>query len=137
MSAEGDDIEEPHILSIGSVVGGVGPRARAWNEPISELTRRVANARSGVESPLNLNVVFHVPGEVLPINDEYVRAGRYDSQTRHLMVQATVPESLPKQPDRFLISRLSEAVDAAEEWARRRGVAYSLPALRTVLDRLG
>jgi hypothetical protein len=85
------------VLSIGSVVGGVGAGARAWNEPISELTRRVADARLGVESPLNLNVVFHVPGEVLRISEPYVRTGRYDSRTRHLMVQATVPESLPEQ----------------------------------------
>lgn len=74
---------------------------------------------------------------MLRIGDEYVRTGRYDSETHHLIVQATVPESLPEQQERFLIARLSEAVDAAEEWARRRGVADSLPALRTVLDRLG
>jgi hypothetical protein len=137
VAEEPDDIEEAYVLSIGSIVGGVGPEARAWKEPIRELSRQVANARLGVESPLNLNVVFHVPGEVLRIGDEYVRTGRYDSRTRHLMVQATVPESLPEQPGRFLISRLSEAVDAAELWARRRRVADSLPALRTILDRLG
>ena len=137
MPEESNHIEEEDVLSIGSIVGGVGPEARAWNEPISELTRRVADARLGVESPLNVNVVFHVPGEVLQIGDEYVRTGRYDSRTRHLMVQATVPEALPEQPDRFLISRLSDALDAAEEWARRRGVADSLPALRTILDSLG
>ena len=137
MLEESSRIEEEGVLSIGSIVGGVGPEARAWNDPISELTRRVANARLGVESPLNVNVVFHVPGEVAQISDEYVRTGRYDCRTRHLMVQATVPEALPEQPDRFLISRLSDALDAAEEWARRRGVADSLPALRTILDSLG
>lgn len=137
MGAEKEDAEAPDALSIGSVVGGVGEAARGWNEPITELTRRVADARSGVESPLNLNVMFHVPGEVLRIDDGYVRTGRYDSRTRHLMVQATVPDSVPDDPDRFLLNRIAEAVDTAEEWARRRGMADGLPALRTILDRLG
>ena len=94
------DVDEADALSIGSVVGGVGPKARAWNDPIRKLARRVADVRSGVDSPLNVNVVFHVPGEVLPIDHDYVRTGRYDSKTRHLMVQATVPESVPDDPDR-------------------------------------
>jgi hypothetical protein len=136
VSAERGESEEVDVLSIGSVVGGVGPAARAWDAPINELTSRVAQARLGITSPLSLNVVFHVPGEVLRPSNEYARAGRYDSETCHLMVQATVPQSLPEQPDRFLVARLSEAVDAAEEWARRRGLADSLPALRTVLARL-
>jgi len=134
VGTDGEHVEEADVLSIGSVVGGVGTDARAWNEPISELTRRVADARSGVESPLNLNVVFHVPGEVLRVNGDYVRTRRYDARTRHLMVQATVPEITPDDPDRFLLARLTEAVNAAEEWARRRGVANELPALRSILD---
>jgi hypothetical protein len=36
-------------------------------------------------------VVFHVPGEVLKFDEEYVRTGRYDTRTRHPMVQATLP----------------------------------------------
>jgi hypothetical protein len=135
--AEGwDEAEEAKVLSIGSVVGGVGPKARAWSDSISRLTRRVVAARSGVDSPLNLNVVFHVPGEVLPVDGEYVRTGRYDSRTRHLMVQVTVPESPPEDPDGLVLSRLAEAIAEAEEWVRRRGVADSLPGLHTVLDRL-
>jgi hypothetical protein len=96
---DGGDIAPPEVLSIGAVVGSVGAAARAWNEPIRELTLRVGEARAGVESPLNLNVVFHIPGEVLDFDDEYVRTGRYDSRTRHLMVQATLPRIPPANPD--------------------------------------
>jgi len=134
---ESNDIEDAEVLSIGSVVGGVGPAARAWNEPITKLTLRVVEARLGVESPLSLNVVFHIPGEVLQFEDEYVRTGHYDPRTRHLMVQATVPQTLPADPDRFLLARLSEAVGEAEDWVRRRGVADDLPALRALVEGFG
>ena len=60
----------------------------------------------------------------------------YDSRLRHLMVQATVPELPPEDPNGFLASRLFEAVVEAEERVRRRGVAESLPELREILDRL-
>jgi hypothetical protein len=49
-------IEQPDVLSIGSVVGGVGAAARAWDEPLKDFTLRVTEARVGVESPLKLNV---------------------------------------------------------------------------------
>jgi hypothetical protein len=129
-------IEQPDVLSIGSVVGGVGAAARAWNEPLKDLTQRVMEARVGVESPLKLNVVFHVPGEVLDFDEEYVRTGRYDSRTRHLMVQATFPRIAPADPEGFLLARLSEAVGEAEHWVRQRGVADSLPGLRRLVESL-
>ncbi len=134
---ETNDIEEAPVLSIGSVVGGVGPAARAWDRPLRNLTQRVIEARVGVTSSLKLNVVFHVPGEVVQFDEEYVRTGRYDARSRLLMVQVTVPQAAPDEPDRFLLTRLSEAVGEAEEWVRRRGVADDLPALRELVEGLG
>jgi hypothetical protein len=74
---------------------------------------------------------------VLKFDEEYVRTGRYDTRTRHLMVQATLPQTGPADPDHFPLGRLSAAIDAAEEWVRRRGVANDLPALRELVQRLG
>lgn len=133
---QGEREEQPEVLSIGSIVGGVAAASRAWNESISRLATRVAEARVGVESPLNLNVVFHVPGEVVQPDGEYVRTGRFDRRTRHLMVQVTVPEALPEDVDTFLLERLSEAVAEAEAWAKRRGVADELRSVRELVHEL-
>jgi len=131
-----DEIRDPPVLSIGASVGGVRPEPRAWGDAISRLTRRVVDARSGVHSDLNVNVVFHVPGEVLGVEGDYVRTGSYDYRARLLLVQATVPEALSDDPDRYVFCRLAEAVSKAEEWVRSRGVADSLPGLHIILDRL-
>lgn len=130
---EPDTVEED-VLSIGSVLGG--PSARAWRESITDLTRRVAEARRGVVSPLNLNVVFHVPGDVLQPEGEYVRTGRYDARSRLLVVQATVPQAVPDDPAKFLRVRLREAVEVAEAWAKGRQLADDLAALRNLVDGL-
>jgi hypothetical protein len=71
---------------------------------------------------------------VLQFDGEYVRSGRYDSVTRHLMVQATAPKEMPA--DRLLLARLSQAVGQAVEWFRHRGVAFNLPALRALIQSL-
>jgi hypothetical protein len=117
-------------LSIGSMIGGTGAQARTWRDAISQLTQRVADARESVTSPLNLNVVFHVPGEILEPDAEYVRAGRYDADTRTLLVQVTVPAEPPSEPDPVLRTRLDDAITEAASWARQRGLPGELTELR-------
>jgi hypothetical protein len=83
--------DKPAVLSIGAVVGGTTPAARAWGDAAMVLARDVAELRPAIESPLNINAVFHVPGEVLSPDWEGVRTGTYRRRDNHLMVQVTVP----------------------------------------------
>jgi len=100
------------------------------------LARDVAELRVGIESPLNINVVFHVPGELLSLDWEGVRTGTYRRRDNHLMVQATVPPSPPKDPRPYLVERLREAIEEAERWATRRGIAQQLTGPRSILSGL-
>jgi len=122
------------VLSIGSVVGGATPANRGWKDAIGELSRRVSAARAGVASPVRVNVVFHVPGNVVGNDFEGVRTGRFSSSDRLLMVQVSLPEEAPAEPLEHLLQCARDAVDEAERWAQRREHAHDLSALRRILD---
>ena len=124
-------VDEPvFVLSIGSVVGGSTAANRVWRDALAELARGVASARHGVTSPLNLNVVFQVPGDILRPDFEGVRTGRFSTRDRLLMIQAALPETVAPDPDRFVREALVAAVGEGERWARRRGIASDLKSLR-------
>lgn len=130
-------MDEPvEVLSVGSVVGGSTPTNRRWRDAISELTRAVAEARTEIASPLNVNVVFQVPGSVVQPDFEGVRTGRFSKGDRLLLVQVALPDEVPDSPDSYLRGALSNAIDEAEGWARRRSLAPDLQALRELVARL-
>ncbi len=117
----------PPALSIASILGDSDAESRAWLQEIRILGRGVESLRSGVRSPLHVNVVYHVDGRLVPNEFQGVRTGRFDRRTPELMVQAAV--SLTPADDRrgVLLNLLREAVEEAERFARRRGLAAHGP----------
>lgn len=128
------DSEPIQPLSIGSVVGGTGPTARQWKEPVRRLAQRIAALRVGAVTPLNLNVVFHVPGEILAPDFDGVRTGRFARRDSLLMVQAAVPTHAKDKPA-VLRTLLLDAIDEAERWAQHKGLADELGQLRRIAER--
>lgn len=128
--------DEPvHPLSIGSVVGGPTPANAGWRQAIRELALAVQDARADTASPLNVNIVFHVHGNVVQPDYEGVRTGRYSEADRLLMVQVALPETAPDDPGAYLRAQAMRALDEAEAWSAKRGRGESLDSLRAVLDR--
>lgn len=109
-------------LSIGVSVGGTGGDARRWGDAAMDVARRVKELRDGVNSPLRLNVVYHVPGEVVPVDFVGVRTGTFSRSERLLMIQAAVPTEFPLEGEAALIELLQAALDLAEEFGRDKRV---------------
>ena len=128
--------ETAEVLSIGSVVGGSSHLNRPWRDAVSRLMNRVADARPGAVSPLNLNVVFQIPGKILQPEFEGVRTGTFRKRDSLLLVQVALPEVVPADVDADVLQRLRDAVDEAESWAKRRRVADDLSVIRGILDAL-
>jgi hypothetical protein len=124
-----DEPAEP--LSIGSVVGGATDSNRAWSDALTRLTLAIAEKRGDLQTPLNVNVVFHIPGHILKPDYEGERTGSFSRKRSLLMVQVAVPEKPPSDVDAEVRRRLLAALDKAELWARKRGVADDLGALKT------
>jgi hypothetical protein len=124
--------EDVPALSIGTVIGGWSEAKRTWDEAFRDLDRRLLRARTGVKVPLNLNVVYQLPGEILSPDWTGVRTGSYSRKLALLMVQVAVPPGVPADPSGFIRETLSAAIDAAEAWAARRRVNADTEALRSL-----
>lgn len=126
------------VLSIGAMVGGTNVNARRWRAAIMALAQRVSSLREGVTSPLNVNVVYQVPGEVLPTLDFVgVRSGRYSRSRNLLLVQAAVPGEPPPDMDSVLLNLLDAAIVEAELLAlKRKMITRPLEELRDLAGQL-
>lgn len=124
------------VLSVGTVVGGNTAANKPWREALNRLGQSVAEARSEVSSPLNVNVVFHVPGNFLKPEFEGTRTGSFREADSLLMVQVAVPEAPIADHYGWAVTALREAVGTAEEWAKRRKVATGLPSLYGIVSQL-
>ncbi len=124
------------VFSIGSIEGGSSPSTAIWRDALRRLTRRVADLRENIDSPLNMNVVFQIPGNLLRPDFEGVRTGHFSKKERLLMVQVALPDEPPEDVDADLKSKLLAAVDEAERWARKRHLAENLIGIRRLVTSL-
>jgi hypothetical protein len=124
-------MDEPiPALSIGSIEGGSSPNMSRWRDAITRLTIEVATAAQDLESPLNVNVIYQVPGNILQPDFEGIRTGHYSKKESSLIIQAALPDDAPDDVDAHAKRLLVAAIDEAEQWAKRRGIAHDLHALR-------
>jgi len=115
--------DDAPVLSIGAVLGDSDRENMEWKRAIGDLRKRVQAARVRVVSPLNLNVVFHVDGRLAPNEFTGVRTGRFSAKAAHLMVQAAVQLGPVEDREEVLMSLLSDAINVAEEFARKKKVS--------------
>jgi hypothetical protein len=103
-------------LEIGMIIGGtVG--TRAWKDAIRAVRRRVTVVRSDFSSPLSLQVVFQIPGEVVLPNFAGVRTGLFSRRLGRLVVQVAVPQEPDGDRQAWVIAKLREAIAKAERFA--------------------
>lgn len=124
------------VLSIGIVLGDWNSTNKAWDQAITTLMKQVIAAREGVDSPLRVNVVYHVDGKVAPNEFEGVRTGRFSKKDSHLLVQVAVPPGPVDDCRVVLMKLLDEAVAEAERFARKRRIAEQLVDIRGVIGKL-
>jgi hypothetical protein len=119
------------------VIGGLNPDATAWKEAINVIGRLVRDNRDGLESQVNVNVVYHVPGDVTPRMDahgvEVTRCRRRDS---HVLVAVEVPYEATGDLGARVFDWLQEAVEVAATYCRDHGVVDDLHEIRQFVDGL-
>jgi hypothetical protein len=81
-----------------------------------------------------VNVVYHIPGDVLRPQFDGVRTAKFSKAQRLLMVQAALPDDVADDPAAFVRRALKACIEEAETWARDRGIAQALPELHELAD---
>jgi hypothetical protein len=96
----------------------------------------VATSRAGQESPLALNVVFHVPGDLWKPEFAGMRTGRLSRRQHLLMVQVAIPDvPVPPRAIIYLLSLVADAIDLAEDYGKsKKVISEPLDALRQIVD---
>jgi hypothetical protein len=103
-----------------------------------QLARRVKSERAGVDSPLRVNVVYQVPGEVVQVKFSGVRTGRYSATERLLLIQAALPVgAVPPNAEDILLQLLDAAIGEADLFAQKKGLTDNpLEEIRALASRL-
>ena len=130
--------DKSHIVTIGERLGGPRgsyPEAEAAADAVFWLTERL-RPLAGPDD-LRINLVFDIPGPILPVDYEGVRTGTFSRAKRMLQVQAAVPDELTAADmPGYLSAVLSEMVDAAKGYVKRRKLPLSTEALERAVSKL-
>lgn len=130
-------MDEVPCLAVGAILGDSDAESMAWSRAIGSLSVEVRSLRKDVQSPLNVNVVFHVDGRLKRNGFEGVRTGRFDKKKAILVVQAALAKDDVKDRRAVLLPLLRGAIAEAERYAARKGLAVGLPEIRRLVERLG
>jgi hypothetical protein len=103
-------------LDISVITGGTRG-TRAWQEAIRVVARRLIAIRAGYSTPLAVQVVFQIPGEVFRPEFVGVRTGLFSRREGRLVVQVAVAEEPDGDRQAWVIAMLREAVAEAERFA--------------------
>ena len=121
-------------IGISTVVGGtIG--TRPWRDATRDVIRRVNAIRMGYGSPLSLQVVFQIPGEVVRPDFSGVRTGLFSRREGRLVVQVAVPVEFEGDRPAWVIAQLRAAVAEAEKFAVMEALPDTdLSGLRRLID---
>lgn len=123
----------PKALSVGVIVGGFTTESKIWREALMRLSRDVSGLRDELDSGLNINVEFQVPGHLITPDFEGIRTGVFQKADRLLKIQVALPVDPRDDPYAFGVQAMREAVDVAEAWSVRRRVVFDPSPARSLL----
>lgn len=120
------------------MIGGTTKGTKLWEAEVRRFVDSIPGLKTPAPAPLpmRVNVVFQIPGEVLALDFDGVRTGRYSKAKKLLLVQLAVPREVPLEPQLLLKGRFIDALELAIEFARDRAISEDLPAIRGILNLL-
>jgi hypothetical protein len=125
--------DRPKPLSVGVIVGGFTAESKIWREALMRLSRGVSGMRDQLDSELNINVEFQVPGNLVTPDFQGIRTGTFRKADRLLKIQVALPVDPPDDPYTYGVQAMREAVDAAEAWSKRRRLEFNPSPIRSLL----
>ena len=113
----GSIADRPEPLSVGVIVGGFTVESRIWRDALVRLSRPVSGIRNHLDSSLNINVEFQIPGHLIAPDFQGIRTGMFRKADCLLKIQVAVPVNPPNDPYAYGVQAMRDAVDIAEAWS--------------------
>ena len=124
------------LMPIGSVLGDADSQTWTWGRAMGALSILVRLASEVIQTPLRVNIVFHVDGRIAHPEFEGVRTGSFFTANSTLVVQAAIAGGVVEDYNEALLPMLSEAIDEPERWAVGKKITAGLPVLRALVEKL-
>lgn len=99
------------MISIGTIIGG--PESAFFDRILCEFMRHCESEGHLSGEPVKVNIVYHLPGSIMPPDFIGVRPAKFSRKDKKLMVQAAVENEMASVKDRAEI--LDYIIDVADE----------------------
>lgn len=125
------------MISIGAIIGG---RECAYFDSIlCEFMRHCESEGHLSGEPVEVNIVYHLWGSILPPNYIGLRTAKFSRKNRVLMIQAAVEEEMNRVRDRheildYIIDVADEAIGMAKTKFDGAGIEYDIKKDRAFLN---
>ncbi len=138
LESEFEPPEEPELLSLGLVTGGITPSNELVKEAFMAVMRGVRDKRDNYGNQgLRINVVYKIPGPLARPDFQGVYLARYARKTHHLLINAAVPESLTfDHVPEFFSQSLKEIKLAVNEYLKKRKISVDTTDVISFIDDL-
>jgi hypothetical protein len=123
------------VLTISQIDGGAFAD-KTWTTSVNALCHQLLEIARGYESPMNLDVLFIVPGEVFQPDFAGLLQQRFRSHQNLLRIEVALTDPPSDDPHGDLHALMGRAIDMAEAYARRKRIADDLRQIRELHARL-
>lgn len=125
------------MISIGAIIGG--PESAFFDKVLCEFMRHCESEGHLSGEPVKLNIVYHLPGSIMPPDFIGVRPAKFSGKDKRLMVQAAVENEMASVRDRdeilaYIIDVADEAIGIAKTKFENAKIEYEITKDRAFLN---
>ena len=125
------------MISIGAIIGG--PESSFFDGILCEFMRHCESEGHLSGEPVKVNIVYHLPGSMMPPDFVGVRPAKFSRKDKKLMVQAAVESEMSTVRDRdeildYIIDVADEAIGVAKTKFDSAKIEYDIKKDRAFLN---
>jgi hypothetical protein len=125
------------MISIGAIIGG--PESAFFDKVLCEFMRHCESEGHLSGEPVKVNIVYHLPGSIMPPDFIGVRPAKFSRTDKKLMVQAAVENEMASVRSRdevldYIIDVADEAIGVAKTKFDSAKIEYDIEKDREFLN---
>jgi hypothetical protein len=125
------------MISVGAIIGG--PESAFFDKVLCEFMRHCESEGHLSGEPAKVNIVYHLPGSVMPPDFAGIRPAKFSRKDQKLMIQVAVESEMASVRSRdeildYIIDVADEAIGIAKTKFDSAKIEYDIKKDRAFLD---